>query len=146
MPLRDESYFTAEGQSADVQSTLDRHSRGEALPHVILDEDEQIVGRIAFSGITYGAFQSCNLGYWVAPQSNGRGYATDAVRRMTALAFNELGLHRVQAETLVHNERSQRILRRVGFIRYGLAPQYLKIAGVWQDHVMYQLLAVPDRS
>ena len=64
----------------------------------------------------------------------------EAVRRMTALAFDELGLHRVQAETLVHNTRSQQVLHRVGFTRYGLAPQYLKIAGRWQDHVMYQLL------
>ncbi|WP_369826681.1 GNAT family N-acetyltransferase [Cryobacterium sp. Y11] len=59
---------------------------------------------------------------------------------MTALAFNELGLHRVLAETLILNVRSQRVLERVGCVRYGTAPEYLKIAGRWQDHLMYQLL------
>ncbi|WP_370257709.1 GNAT family N-acetyltransferase [Cryobacterium sp. Hh38] len=83
------------------------------------------------------------LGYWVAEENNGRGYATDAVRAMTTRAFEELGLHRVQAETLIPNVRSQRVLQRVGFVRYGLAPAYLKIAGRWQDHLMYQLLADP---
>jgi ribosomal-protein-alanine N-acetyltransferase len=38
---------------------------------------------------------------------------------------------------------SQRVLERNGFVRYGLAPAYLEIAGRWQDHVMYQALA-PD--
>ncbi|TFD24445.1 N-acetyltransferase [Cryobacterium sp. TMS1-13-1] len=142
-PVRQDPYFTVAGQQAEVENVLARHSRGEALPHVILDEDAQVVGRITFSGITYGAFQSCNMGYWVAEENNGRGYATDAVRAMTTRAFEELGLHRVQAETLIPNVRSQRVLQRVGFVRYGLAPAYLKIAGRWQDHLMYQLLADP---
>lgn len=107
---------------------------------MILDEDSQVVGRITFGGITYGALQSCNMGYWVTQESNGRGYATDAVRAMTALACKDLGLHRVQAETLIPSARSQRVLEHVGFVRYGTAPEYLTIAGRWQDHLMYQLL------
>ena len=138
--VRADSYFTAAGQQAEVENALARHSRGEAVPHMILDEDSQVAGRITFSGITYGAFQSCKMGYWVAQESNGRGYATDATRAMTALAFNKLGLHRVQAETLIPNARSQRVLERVGFVRYGTALKYLRIAGRWQDHLMYQLL------
>lgn len=49
-----------------------------------------------------------------------------------------LGLHRLQAETLVHNIASQRVLEKNGFSRYGMAPEYLKIDGAWQDHLMYQ--------
>lgn len=107
---------------------------------MILDEELRVVGRIIFSGNTYGAFQSCNMSYWVAHESNGRGFATDAVRAMTAFAFNELGLHRVQAETLIPNVRSQRVLERVGFARYGMSPAFLKFAGRWHDHRLYQLL------
>ena len=57
------------------------------------------------------------------------------------LAFHELGLHRLQADTLVHNAASQRVLARNGFTRIGLAPRYLRIAGRWQDHVLHQRLA-----
>ncbi|GII90731.1 GNAT family N-acetyltransferase [Sinosporangium siamense] len=46
-------------------------------------------------------------------------------------AFGELDLHRLQAETLLHNTASQ----------YGMAPSYLKIAGSWQDHILFHLLA-----
>ena len=56
------------------------------------------------------------------------------------VAFAELGLHRIEAGTLLHNVASQRVLERNGFVRFGLAPAYLKIAGSWKDHAMYQVL------
>jgi [ribosomal protein S5]-alanine N-acetyltransferase len=70
---------------------------------------------------------------------------TAAVREMLHIAFGELGLHRVQAGTMLRNERSQRVLERAGFARYGVAPAYLKIAGRWEDHILYQILN-PDQA
>ncbi len=69
------------------------------------------------------------------------GLATAAVREIVAVAFGELGLHRVQAGTLPHNAGSQRVLERNGFARIGVAPAYLSIAGRWQDHVLFQVVA-----
>lgn len=71
---------------------------------------------------------------------NGRGVATAAVGATVELAFHQLQLHRLQAGTLVHNAASQRVLERNGFVRFGLAPGYLHIAGRWQDHVLFQRL------
>jgi len=76
----------------------------------------------------------------VSQTENRRGVATAAVGLMVRTAFADLRLHRVQAETMVHNHASQRVLERNGFVRYGLAPAYLKIAGRWQDHVMFQVI------
>ena len=56
------------------------------------------------------------------------------------MAFGDLRLHRVEAGTLLHNAGSQRVLERNGFVRYGVAPAYLNIAGSWQDHALYQVL------
>jgi [ribosomal protein S5]-alanine N-acetyltransferase len=100
-----------------------------------------VLGRITLNNIVRGAFQSCSLGYWVRSSANGRGHATAAVALMLRTAFTDLGLHRVEAGTLVHNAASQRVLERNGFERFGLAPQYLRIAGRWQDHVLFQVLA-----
>lgn len=62
------------------------------------------------------------------------------------LAFDELRLHRVQAETLPSNLPSQRVLQRVGFVHYGSAPSYIQIAGRRQDNLLYQLLTpTPER-
>ena len=60
---------------------------------------------------------------------------------MLELAFGALALHRVQAETLRHNVRSRRVLAKNGFERIGMAPKYLRIAGEWQDHDLFQKLS-----
>jgi ribosomal-protein-alanine N-acetyltransferase len=140
-PERADGYFSVEGQVAAIRRSLDDHDRGDASPQAILDEDGDVVGLINLTGIVRGPFQSGNVGYWVAPEANGRGYATDAVRALAALSFGDLGLHRLQAGTLRHNVRSQRVLMRAGFRHFGTAPRYLKIAGTWQDHDLFQLLA-----
>lgn len=140
MPVRSEEYFTAGGQLADIEATLQRHADGTCLPHVILDDAGELIGRITLNGIVRGPFQSCSMGYWVGAAHNGRGVATEAVRAIKRVAFEELGLHRIQAETLLHNVGSQRVLERNGFTRIGMAPAYLNIAGQWQDHVLFQVI------
>lgn len=139
-PTRTEDYFTVEGQRADVEAALARHGRGDAMPWVIVDDDGAVAGRLTLSGITRGPFQSCNMGYWLSEDRTGKGLATEAVRAALASAYTELELHRVQAETLVANVASQNVLVKTGFQQYGLAPKYLKIAGTWQDHLMFQHL------
>jgi ribosomal-protein-alanine N-acetyltransferase len=140
-PVRGGEYFTVDGQRAIIRGDLEQYERGSKLPHVVLDNAGRVIGRITLNGIVRSCFQSCSMGYWVSASHNGRGFATEAVREMVRVAFEELGLHRVQAETMLHNVRSQRVLERNGFVRFGMAPAYLKIAGRWQDHAMYQVVA-----
>jgi ribosomal-protein-alanine N-acetyltransferase len=139
-PVRAEDYATVDGQAADVREALGLAEQGGCLPHVILDGSGEVVGRVTLSSIIRGAFQSCSVGYWVGAEAGGRGLATAAVGDVVRLAFDDLGLHRVQAETLLHNVASQRVLERNGFVRYGVAPDYLNIAGRWQEHALYQLV------
>ena len=100
-----------------------------------------MVGRITLNGMVHRPFQSCSMGYWVSASDNGRGLATAAVREIIGVAFGELRLHRIQAETLLHNIRSQRVLEQgQSFVRIGVAPAYLDITGTWQDHILYQVV------
>lgn len=139
MPVRSPTYLTTRGQRRSIEEALALHEQGTLVPHVIMDGGA-VVGRVTLSNITRAAFQSCNVGYWVSEAHNGKGLATAAVREMMGVAFHELGLHRIEAGTLRHNARSQAVLVRNGFVRFGLAPAYLKIAGRWQDHILYQTL------
>jgi ribosomal-protein-alanine N-acetyltransferase len=139
-PKRPEAYFTDDGQRQVITELLRQRAAGLTLPHLIID-DGHVVGRIVLSGIARGPFQSASLGYWVAADANGRGVATAAVARICRLAFDDLGLHRIEAGTLPHNVASQRVLTRNGFQRFGLAPRYLNIAGRWQDHILFQRLS-----
>jgi ribosomal-protein-alanine N-acetyltransferase len=135
-PIREDDYYTVEGQLDFLRTA---RAGSTTIPMVIV-VDGRIGGRITLNNLVRGAFQSCSLGYWVAQDLNGKGVATAAVGHAVRHAFGELGLHRVEAGTLVHNTGSQRVLERNGFTRYGLAPRYLWIAGRWQDHVLFQKL------
>ncbi|GAA1811241.1 GNAT family N-acetyltransferase [Agromyces neolithicus] len=137
-PARTATFFTADWQESEVEVALQRLEAGTALPLVIVDGDE-IIGRVNLSDIVRGVFLNANLGYWVDARYTGRGIATTAVGVAVAAA-RELGLHRVQAGTLVHNRASQLVLERNGFERFGLARRYLRIAGRWQDHLLFERL------
>jgi ribosomal-protein-alanine N-acetyltransferase len=139
-PVRDEAYYTIDGQREVVAKLLSQHAEGTHLPHVILDADGAVAGRITLNGIVRGPFLSCSVGYWVDQRRTGRGLATQALAEIMRVAFDELGLHRIQGETLVDNVGSQRVLEHCGFERIGFAPAYLKIAGRWQDCILHQVL------
>jgi ribosomal-protein-alanine N-acetyltransferase len=139
-PNRAEDYFTADGQRVVIEAALEQHQRGSTLPHVILDGAGRVVGRITLNEIVRGPCQWCSLGYWVGGGDNGRGLATAAVREIKRVAFDVLDLHRIQAGTLLDNVRSQRVLERNGFTRFGVAPAYLHIDGKWRDHALYQVV------
>jgi len=145
-PRRTERFYTDDGQHDCIRKALDEHAAGGSVPLVILDEYARVIGTVTLQSIIRGAFQSCSVGYWLAQDAQGRGLATRAVRDAVHIAFEDLRLHRVQAVTLPQNQPSQRVLERVGFTQYGVAPAYLSIAGRWQDNDLYQLLTSnPDR-
>ena len=143
-PVRDDDYYTVQGQTTLLSHLLDDRDQGRVLPLVIVAPDGALAGRITLNNIVRGPLQSASLGYWVRRELNGQGLATAAVAEALGIAFRELGLHRVEAGTLVDNVASQRVLTKNGFSRYGLAPHYLRIAGRWQDHVLFQRLADDD--
>jgi ribosomal-protein-alanine N-acetyltransferase len=96
-----------------------------------------VVGRINLTNIVRGVLASGSLGYWVDHAHLRRGLASALVDHACTRAL-EMGLHRVDASTLLHNVASQRVLLDNGFEQYGMAPKYLFIAGEWQDHNLYQ--------
>jgi ribosomal-protein-alanine N-acetyltransferase len=128
-PEHAEDFFTADGQRARI----------EVADHMfaILDGD-LLAGMISLSNVVRGPFQSAHLGYWVDEARNSRGLATRAIAELVRHSFADLGLHRLEAATLVDNVASQRVLEKNGFTRIGIAPRYLRIAGVWRDHVLFQ--------
>ena len=138
-PIRSDEYLSVAGQRALIDALLEAHRAETCVPFVI-ELEGQIVGRIILNGVVRGALQSASVGYWVAATAAGRGVASRALGLIVQRAFGELRLHRLQAETTLTNDASAHILIRAGFEQYGIAPDYLRIAGRWQDHRMFQLL------
>jgi ribosomal-protein-alanine N-acetyltransferase len=135
-PIRPASFYTDEGQALDVQGRLEVIGRGLGVSWVLAYGDE-VVGRINLNNIIRGVLQSCSVGYWTDAGHLGRGLASAMADHAVAGA-EDIGLHRVEAGTVVDNVASQGVLRRAGFTEYGMAENFLYIAGRWQDHVLFQ--------
>ena len=108
--------------------------------------DYALLGGLSISNVRRGVAQAASLGYWIGVTHVGRGHMTDAVNAVLPFAFVTLGLHRLEAACLPHNQPSARVLQKAGFQREGMARRYLKINGVWQDHDLFALLQEDARK
>lgn len=86
-----------------------------------------------------GVFQATYLGYQLDRAHVGNGLMQEALVAMIQYVFQELQLHRIMANYVPTNERSARLLRRLGFSVEGYARDYLFLDGVWKDHVLTSL-------
>jgi RimJ/RimL family protein N-acetyltransferase len=83
-----------------------------------------------------------DLGWALHPDVTGRGYASEAVREVLRICFEDLGLRRVTAECFAANEPSWRLMERVGMRREVHAVrESLHRSGEWLDSFGYALLA-----
>lgn len=143
-PLRPAEFYTAEWQERQAQEYVSDAKAGRAERFVIVSDDGTIRGGVNLNNIVRGAFLSSDLGYWIDAERLRRGLASRAVTAIAAYARDELGLHRLQAATQLHNTASQKVLLGVGFESIGVARRYLRIAGEWRDHRLFQLILTSD--
>ena len=104
-------------------------------------EDDLPVGVLNLSEIVRGAFNSAYLGYYALAPHAGKGYMTEALALLLDAAYRDVRLHRVEVNVQPANQRSIRLVERVGFTREGYSRRYVKIAGRWRDHVRFAMLA-----
>jgi ribosomal-protein-alanine N-acetyltransferase len=119
---------------------LRRARAGTAVPFAVRVEG-RLAGQVTVDNIVRGALRSGHLGYWIDRSVAGRGLATLAVALVCDHAFGPVGLHRLQADIRPENQRSQRLVGRLGFRQEGLLRRYLDIDGDWRDHLSFALLA-----
>ena len=116
-----------------------REDVGYAL-FVFASNSGALVGGLTLCNVRRGVTQACTLGYWIGRPHAHQGYMTAAVRAVIPFVFDSLELHRLEASCLPTNAASIKLLERTGFTREGMARRYLRINGVWQDHLLYALL------
>lgn len=124
--LENRAYFAASipDRGDDYFATFDERHRellgsqadGTDLPHVLVEADGSIVGRVNLIKVADG---SADLGYRIAESAAGRGLATAAVRQLRALAASEYGLTELRAAAKVDNIASRTVLTSNGFVPVG---------------------------
>lgn len=114
---------------------------GTAVQFMALErQTRSMVAGCNFTNIVRGPLQACHLGYSVDHAWQGQGLAREVVQAGIAHMFGTMGLHRIMANHMPANVRSEKLLRALGFEREGFARAYLRIAGQWEDMVLNALV------
>jgi RimJ/RimL family protein N-acetyltransferase len=102
--------------------------------------DDRLIGFVAFDGIDWrhgDTFVAIGIG---EPAYRGRGYGTDAMRRLLRYGFTELNLCRIQLNVFSYNERAMQSYRKVGFVEEGRQRGILLRDGQRWDLIYMSLL------
>lgn len=130
---------------AALVRTLNEQGReGRMLPWLVCCTPESgqkpaLAGQVTVSGIVGGSASWAQIGYWVDERWAGRGLIPTGVAMATDHCFEDLGLHRVEIAIRPENEKSLRVVQKLGFRPEGLRPRYLHIDGDWRDHLVFAL-------
>jgi len=100
---------------------------------------DRLVGELTLSSVQRGPFQSAYIGYWIDEAVAGRGFTPEAVVVALRLAFEDLGLHRIEISIIPRNDRSKRVVEKLAIRHEGIAKRFLQINGVWEDHSRFAI-------
>ena len=105
-----------------------------------------MIGTLSLSQIQYGSLCSAVIGYRIDRLRQGEGLGTEAAREGTRIGFEELCLHRMEADVMPENLASLRVLAKCGYEKEGYFREYLNINGEWEDHIHFAALRTRERK
>lgn len=138
-PNRSEGYYNLEFWETEIKRIHNDFFMGHALRLCIFlkkSPESSIIGVCNFTNILRGVLQACFLGYSVDHKHQGQGIMYEALKASIDFVFKHLKLHRIMANYMPRNEKSGKLLRKLGFVVEGFARDYLKINGQWEDHIL----------
>jgi ribosomal-protein-alanine N-acetyltransferase len=138
--LMDEAPVT---EHAQAQEIIEFYSKPEGSPHnrwvMIRVSDQQPIGTCGFHKWNRRNFRA-EIGFDLGPACWGQGYMTEALGAAIRNGFERMGLNRVDALVYVNNERSLRLLERLGFKQEGVLRDYFYLDGQFHDHYLLSML------
>jgi ribosomal-protein-alanine N-acetyltransferase len=137
--------FSGRGWEESIPTILQQMYQGSAYRFCIIAEKE-LIGVANITDVKQHPFFGGILGYTLSEKHQGQGVMAEALEAVIGYLFEEQNMHRISAMYMPRNERSGRLLRKLGFQVEGYARDYLLIDGQWEDHVMTSLVNEKWRS
>lgn len=136
-PIHGPDFCTLRVQKEMQRADRDAARKGLGVRYwmFLRDDPKTAVGCVALNDIIYGAFRSCFIAYKTDGTLLRQGYGSEAVSAVVDFAFRGLQLHRVEANIMPRNTASLALAKKCGFREEGIAFRYLRINGVWEDHI-----------
>ena len=105
--------------------------------------DGAIAGLIQYSEESEPKYRHAEIDLFLDPALHGRGYGSEAVRRVVGLLIDERGHHRITIDPAVENIAAIRAYEKVGFKPVGVMRQAERDSDGrgWHDALLMELLA-----
>jgi len=142
IPEMPDDFCTLNFQLDRIKENKESSDKSSEFRYFIFKKDDplKIIGNVSVSHIIRGVLQSAFLGYSIDEKENGKGIATEAIQKIIELSFNDIKLHRLEANVMPSNTASVRILEKLNFTKEGFSKDYCRINGKWEDHLRFALL------
>lgn len=120
-------------------------SRQDGIWAVCLKESDRLIGHVVLKQVGDAALLNWSLGFVFSPEFASMGYASEACRRAIEHAFAS-GAHRIESHCHPDNERSWRLLERLGMRKEGHHVESVFLrrdadgSPIWVDSLDYALL------
>ena len=140
-PLMSPEFYTEPFWAVQVRANVAEFRDGKSVRLFFFDREKpnRVIGNANFTQIFRSPAHYCVLGYGLHREYEGRGFMREGLQAALGYMFREQNLHRIEANYVPRNERSGRLLRRLGFVVEGYARDYLLLNGRWEDHVRTSL-------
>lgn len=99
---------------------------------VVMRDTYKMIGTCGFTRFSIES-NSAEVGYVLNPDFWGMGIAPEVVSKVLAFGFNELDLNRIEARYMVGNDRSRRVMEKVGMTFEGVRRGEMLIKGSYRD-------------
>ncbi len=125
-----------------INDSLKKSRKGKSHEFAItLKETGELIGGTGVNRIDKKN-SNANVGYWIAKEYQGKGYATEAAKKVVEFGFMKLKLMKLHAKVVSVNPASSIVLQKIGFKREGILRKHTKdlFANKWYDEIVYGLL------
>ncbi len=126
-------------ETSFIASTLEEYGRGDGVLYGIRLEGN-LIGTISLNWIDWGN-RGCGVGYWLAEDQTGNGYATKSCIRLMEHCFDDLGLHRFVLEAATDNFPSRAIAENLGMRLEGITKDREWLYDHYVDSALYAITA-----
>lgn len=123
-----------------IKFTLERYERDEAGEWgIVLKENQKLVGAVGFTGYSVKN-RHAEIGYVLSRKYWGQGIMPEAVNRILKFAFEEMGLNRIECFHVLENEKSGRVMQKVGMSFEGISRERIYCKNRYWDVKQYAIL------
>jgi len=126
-----------------LRSLIEAQQEGKGF-HWMVTREEEVIGIVSLIDVrrTHRSWtlNRAELAYWLGPDFQGAGFATEAAQSVLQFAYDNLALHKIIVYHVTENPPSGAVAQRLGFRHVGEELDAFKKGDRWYHFTHYELL------